>query len=74
MFFHHFQSRWWSGMPLWDAVGEANGATREMMLDPSDPFGMACRNGDPGEHAFLETAAQLAGDRSIRIDTAILDR
>jgi hypothetical protein len=71
MFVHHFQTRWWAGMPLYEAVGEANYDTREMLLDPSDPFGMACRNGQPGELIFRRTAAQVAGDGSIRIDTPV---
>ncbi len=71
MFLYHFQTRWWAGMPLYEAVGEANYDTREMLLDGSDPFGMACRNGQPGELIFRRTAAQLAGDGSIRIDTPV---
>jgi hypothetical protein len=71
MFLYHFQTRWWAGMPLYEAVGEANYDTREMLLDRSDPFGMACRNGQPGELIFQRTAAQVAGDGSIRIDTPV---
>ncbi|HTM22687.1 MAG TPA: hypothetical protein VL172_19325 [Kofleriaceae bacterium] len=71
MFVYHFQTRWWSGMPLLQAVGEANGATRDMLLDPSDPFGMACRGRDSGATVFARTAASIAGDGSIRIDTPV---
>jgi len=71
MFVHYFQTPWWSGMTLHDAVAQANGEVERSMLDPGDLFGVACRGDESGAAVFAATAAQLAGDGSIRIDTPL---
>lgn len=72
LFVMHFQSYWWSGETLHDAVGHANYDVREALVRGRGIVARGCRyDGESGDDVFRETAAQLSGDGELRIDSPV---